>query len=254
MRTIPRICGLILLATMTACGGSGGDSPPPTTSASGTAEGIWQGRSSTTRTIRSVVREDGLYLVWYSPAGYIPLVAGLVQGTGQSVNGVFTSADARDFNLEGHGVLRSQIDGTYVARQSLNGQITYDPVTVTTFTSTFDPASETTMTLAEVAGTYEGQGGSVSVWFPATTHQTTVTISGQGVVTGHDTNGCAFHGQVTPHGSTFDLMLQFAVPFCQYPDLIFSGAVLLDVSTHRLLAGAVLDRSAAVVFEGDVHP
>lgn len=253
MRTLHRVIGLILLATMTACGSSGGDSSPPSTTAPNTAEGLWQGNSDTHRVIRTVVREDGTFLVFYSAVGASlhDHLSGMVVGDGTSVDGTFTSTNARDFNLEGFGVLDSTIAARYVARQSLDGQIVYDPATVVTFMSTFNPAFDVPSTLAEVAGVYEGQGGSVSVFFPALLSTTTVSISEHGEVAGRDVIGCAFSGQVTPHGSTFDLAVQFAVRFCQYPDQRFVGVMVLERSTHRLIAGALLNRNTAVLFEGE---
>lgn len=80
-----------------------------------------------------------------------------MQGNGTSNNSTFTSTNAKDFNIEGLVVLNTTISASYVERQYLGGSIAYAGLGGTTFTTTFDPANNTTPSLAGLAGIYTGQ-------------------------------------------------------------------------------------------------
>ena len=182
------ILGIAIALTVAGCGG-GGDSNPTPAPASSSAEGLWSGSTATNRTIVGVVLDDGTYYFLYSVPANPTLIAGVVQGTGTSSNGSFTSANARDFNLEGLGVQSATISGSYAVRQSLSGSVLYSGVVGATFTSSFDPAYDTTPSLASLAGTYSGQVGS-----SGGVESATVTIAATGVFTGVSQAGAVLRG------------------------------------------------------------
>ncbi|MEP6934222.1 MAG: hypothetical protein ABI988_09825 [Nitrospirota bacterium] len=97
---------------------AGGCSGESTTSAptSGSAEGLWSGSTNTNRTIVGVVLDDGTYYLLYSVAANPNQIAGVVQGTGISNNGSFNSEHAKDFNMEGLGVLNATVSASYALR------------------------------------------------------------------------------------------------------------------------------------------
>ena len=243
------ILGIALTLTVGGCGGDSDSTPAPTpTPAASSAEGLWSGSTNTNRTIGGVVLDDGTYYVLYSVPANPNVLAGMVQGNGTSNNGSFTSANARDFNLEGFGVLSATISGSYAERQSLSGSITYSGGGVTTFTSTFDPAYDTTPSLASLAGTYTGQAGSIGG-----VQSATVTVAATGVFTGVEADGCSFTGTATPRvrGNIFDQSVTFGGAPCEFAGSTLVGIAYLDVPNHRLYGAApASNRTNAVIFSG----
>ena len=237
---------------LVSCSGGGSDSPPTPTPtpapASSSAEGLWFGSTNTNRTAAGFVLDDGTYYVLYSVPANATVIAGMVQGNGTSHNGTFTSANARDFNLEGLGVLSATISGSYAERQSLSGSITYSVGGVTTFTSTFDPAYDTTPSLASLTGTYTGQAGSSGV-----VQSATVTMASTGVFTGVAADGCSFTGTTTPRlrGNIFDVSITAGGAPCSSAGSTIVGIAYFDVPNSRLYAAAPTgDRTNAVIFLG----
>lgn len=255
------ILGIALALTVGGCGGNSDSTPAPTPTpeatpaptpapapAASSAEGLWSGSTNTNRTIAGVVLDDGTYYVLYSVPANPNVLAGVVQGNGTSNNGSFTSANARDFNLEGFGVLSATISGSYAERQSLSGSITYLGASDTTFTSTFDPAYDTTPSLVSLAGTYTGQAGSAGG-----VQSETVTVASTGVFTGVAADGCSFAGTATPrvHVNIFDVSITFGGAPCLFAGSTLVGIAYLDVPNSRLYAAApTSDRTDAVIFSG----
>ena len=241
------ILGIALALTVGGCGGeSNSNSAPATTS--GSAEGLYSGSTNTNRTIVSVVLDDGTYYFFYSVPANPNLIAGVLQGNGTSNNGSFTSADARDFNIEGLGVLSATIAASYAARQSLSGSITYPGASGATFTSTFDPAYDTTPSLASLAGTYTGQAGS-----SGGVQSATVTVASNGVFTGVEADGCTFTGTASPRvrGNIFDQSVTFGGAPCEFAGSTLVGIAYLDVPNRRLYGAApASNRTNAVIFSG----
>ena len=241
------ILGIALALTVGGCGGDSDSNPAPATT-SGSAEGLYSGSTNTNRTIVSVVLDDGTYYFFYSVPANPNLIAGVVQGNGTSNNGSFTSANARDFNLEGFGVLSATISGSYVARQSLSGSITYSGAGITTFTSTFDPAYDTTPSLASLAGTYTGQAGS-----SGGVQSATVTVASNGTFTGVEADGCSFTGTATlrVRGNIVDQSVTFGGAPCEFAGSTLVGIAYLDVPNRRLYGAApASNRTDAVIFSG----
>jgi hypothetical protein len=248
----PRFLVLVLSLILVSCSGGGSDSPPTPTPtpapASSSAEGLWSGSTNTNRTVAGVVLDDGTYYFLYSVPANPTLIAGMVQGNGTSNNGTLTSANARDFNLEGFGVLSPTLSGSYAERQSLSGSITYSVGGVTTFTSTFDPAYDTTPSLASLTGTYTGQAGSSGV-----VQSATVTVASTGVFTGVAADGCSFTGTATPRvrGNIFDVSITFGGAPCSSAGSTLVGIAYFDVPNNRLYAAAPTgDRTDALIFLG----
>jgi len=242
------ILGIAMALTVGGCSGDSDSTPAPTPAAS-SAEGLYSGSTNTNRTLAAVVLDDGTHYFFYSVPANPNLIAGVVQGNGTSNNGSFASANARDFNLEGLGVLSATISGSYAERQSLSGSITYSGGGVTTFTSTFDPAYDTTPSLASLAGTYTGQAGSSGEGVQSAT----VTVASTGVFTGVAADGCSFTGTASPRvrGNIFDQSITFGVAPCGFAGSTLVGIAYFDVPNSRLYAAApASNRTDAVIFLG----
>jgi len=239
------IAGAVLACAqiLTGCGGGGGNDAPAST---GTPQGLWQGSTNTNRAVTGIVLSDGTYYVLYSSAGNANVIAGVVQGTGSSDGGTFASNNAKDFNLEGLGVLPASVSASYTQKQSLAGSIVYNTGSVT-FSSSYNAAYETTPTLAAVAGTYTGQ-----VALSVGIQTATLTVSSGGAIAGIG-NGCSFTGTATPRtdGNAYNASITFGGAPCFFANQTFAGIGYFDAPNKRLYAAAPnAARTDGVLFVG----
>jgi len=204
---------LLLLVGLSACG-DGGDTSTPSSTAppASPAEGLWTGTTNTNRTVTGVVLDDGAYWFLYSMVGDPSLIAGVVQGGSSSQNGVLTSSNATDFNVE-RGIpptLIATIDGSYTMKQRLDGTIVYqnNAQPQDKFTATYSSDYESAPDINAAAGTYIGP--------VAAGENVSVTVSATGAITGRSITdlsptGCTFSGLFKPraHGNVFDVTITF---------------------------------------------
>ena len=237
---------LLVLLALAACSSGGSDSnssstpPPPATS----AEGLWNGTTVSGRTVAGLVLEDDTFWFLYSAIGNSNVVAGLVQGNGNSQNGSFTSSNARDFNLEGLGTLDSSMNGTYVMKETLSGTIAHQSGQAT-FTTTYDPDYEVPPDLNQIAGTFTG--------LVATNETVTVTVSGTGSIFGSSTSGCTFAGTASPRsrGNAFNVTVTFGGGVCINGTDTVGGVAYFDAPTKRLYSAALnSSRNNGFIFIG----
>ncbi len=90
-------------------------------------------------------------IFFYSAAANPNQIAGVIQGTGTSNNGSFTSPNAKDFGI-GSAVRDATISADIGARQFFNGSIAYSGAGTVTFTSFYNTAYDTAPTVASLAG------------------------------------------------------------------------------------------------------
>ena len=176
------------------------------------------------------------------------VIGGIVQGSGTSNNGSFSSTNARDFNLEGLGVLNATVSASYNARQSLNGLVSYASGGATTFTSTFNAAYDTTPSLAAVAGTFTGQ-----VAFSQGVENATVTISPNGMLSGTGASGCTVSGNVATRtrGNVYNLILAFGGAPCFFANQTMNGVAYYDSVAKRVYgATPTSTRTDGILFVG----
>lgn len=242
------VLGLMALA---ACGSGGGNDAAPA-EASGpisSAEGLWIGSTSTSRTVTAFVLNDGTYWMLYSVPHVSALIGGFVQGTGSSLNGSFSSSDGIDFNVEGNGINPTTLSASYMSKQSFNGSVTYPILNQAfTFTSTYNSDYDQTPSVSALAGTYTGiasTGGS--------TELTAIVISSPGVLAGTGTGGCHFVGTVVPRskGNLYSLAVVFGGGACTNGTASVTGVGYFDASAKRLYAATLNNaRSVGLVFVG----
>lgn len=237
---------LVLLLALVACGGdsSSSTSPPPSTS----AQGFWNGSTVSNRLLSGVVLDDGTYYVMYSPAGNTSLIAGFIQGNGTSSNGVFSSGNAMDVNLQGLGVLTADISATYTEKQFFTGNITYDNGTSSAFSSTYSANYDKVPLLTELAGTFTGQAAGSTGY-----ENGTFSISENGALSGIGSFGCMATGTVTPrtHGNVFNMSVTFGGAPCRNANLTITGIVYYDSSARRIYAAAPnASRTDGFIFVG----
>jgi len=249
------LLGIALALSASACGGDQTSDQNPTSPSASTAEGLWDGRTNTNRTHTTAVLDDGAYYFFYSA---VPnQIAGVIQGTGASNNGSFTSSNTKDFRIGDPiplSVLDATISADYAARQSLNGSIAYSGVGAgtVTFTSSYNTAYDTAPTVASLAGDYTGQAGSSGGQQSAT-----VKALENGTFTGTEQSGCRFTGTVTARtrGNVFDQNITFGGDPCFFPDSTFRGIAYFDILTGRLYSATPNnERTDAAIFSGTKTP
>src|SRR5471032_2974655 len=90
----------VSILALAACGGGGGsDSAQPSAAPApvANAEGLWSGSDTTSRSVTGIVLQDGTYWILYSIPHVAAVLGGVIQGTGTSQNGSFSSSDGVDF-------------------------------------------------------------------------------------------------------------------------------------------------------------
>lgn len=242
-RPLMSILVLVSLLILHGCG----EPEQPTTTPANSAEGFWTGNTNTNRALTGVILDDGTYYFFYSVAANPGQIAGVIQGTGTSSDGTFSSGNAKDFRI-GASALDATISATYGSRSFLNATITYAGGAIVTFTSSFNPAYNTNPTLAAVSGFYTGQAGS-----SGGVQAANINVTGSGPFAGAETNGCAFTGTATPRirGNAFNQTITFGGAPCFFPGATFQGIALFDLATLRLMAAAPNGtRTDAAIFSG----
>ena len=250
-RTLKTIKALAMsgVLALAACGGGGSSTAPPPAAS---AEGLWSGSTSTSRSVTAIVLDNGSYWLLYSVPRVNAVVAGFIQGSGSALNGSFSSSDGVDFNLEGQGINNATLAASYVARQSFNGSVSYASANPPfTFTSSYNADYDQTPSLSAIAGTYAGiasvAGG---------TEAATIAISPQGVIagTGLTASGCQFVGTAVPRakGNLYDLsVLVSGGGACANGTSAVTGIAYFDAGSKRLyLAALNKSRSNGLSFVG----
>lgn len=241
------LASLLTLCTLTAaCGGGGGgveDFALPTP-----ARGFYTLTLNNGRTGYLTILSDGTYWGLYSTVANDNVVAGLLQGSGNTNANQFTSGNGRDFNLEGLEILEFDVTATFSEMASIAGTADYGGDTVS-FTGVYDDSFELTPSLAAVAGSYSGEAAS-----SGGNETATFTVTTAGVVSGSGSSGCTFSGTLEPRtdGNVFDTTITFHGGVCVNGSQTTHGIAVYDDTTHHLDA-AVLNnaRDDGAIFLGD---
>jgi hypothetical protein len=228
----------LAVAGLLGCGGGSDDgtaipggmsaavAPSPSTTSS--AEGLWQGTTSASRTLRAVVLEDGTYWALYSGVNNPNVIAGVVQGSGISSPGSFSSANGRDFSIEAAYIADATLSASYSAKQSFNGSLT-DQASggAVSFTSTYRSIYEQSASLSALAGTYSGTAATGSG-----TNRTTIAIDSSGFVSGTSNDGCRFNGSTSVHRTVnvYDVTIVFQGGTCANGTSTTNGIAYLEGS------------------------
>jgi hypothetical protein len=231
------VIGTLAAAALAGCGGGGDGS---------TATGLFNGTSTSGRTVSTVILGDDSYYQLYSPVNNPTGVGGLVVGTGTFDGTRFTSGDARDYNMEGAGVKPASLAGDIASRRSFNGSLASGTPASMTFTSAYSPEIEGTATLAALAGTYPGQ-----VTFSLGARAGTFVVTSAGAFS-TNINGCPITGNATTRTdlNAYNLTLTFGAAPCVFPNQTFTGIARLDAASK--LYGLVKNETIAqaIVFVG----
>jgi hypothetical protein len=219
---------ILMTLVLTACGGGGGGTTPAANTA--TAEGVYSGSVSNGNSFDGIVLEDGSYYVLAGPRTVAGLaVIDLLQGSGVSSNGIFSSLNLKGFWANG-SVASGSISSTYAAN-SFAGTVIENGVS-RTFSGAHPAASSyvynNAANLANITGAWtlaDMQGGSVAM-----------TITPTGSFTASGTGGCVFSGTFSPRASgknVFNFLGNLGVG-CALP----SGTTFSGIAIEYLLPNA----------------
>jgi hypothetical protein len=250
--TIDALAASCLVLALAACGGSGGNDGSAPPQPANSAEGLWIGSTSASRSVIGMVLDNGSYWILYSVPHVSSLIAGVIQGTATSLNGSFSSSDGIDFNLEGQGISSATVSASYVARQSLNnGSVTYaNQSPAYTFSSSYNSDYEQTPSISVITGTYLGLAS-----VAGSKEAITLSISPQGVVAGTGgSSGCQYLGTAQPRAKSnlYDVAVVIGGGgACTGGTSAVTGVGYFDASAKRLYLSALnKSRSNGLIFVG----
>lgn len=230
---------LAAAAALLGCGGGGGSSGdifvPPSPSAA--AEGLYRALTVTNRIVTWLILDDGAYWLLYSTVGgSASSVAGVVQGTGTSNNGSFTSGNGRDINFEGQGVQPASVTATYTPKQALSASVGFGgSATGTGISGTYDSQYDSVAALPPLVGTYVGvvaaTGGSQAA---------VLNVGSSGNINGA-VGLCGFTGSAAPRsrGNAYTVSISYGSAPCAAAGQTYTGIGYFDSAARRLYAVAL---------------
>ena len=256
LKTKKSFSALLACVALAGCGG-GSDSPAPAPApvvVGPTAEGVYSGTITGAKNsgFQLLVLENGDFWGLYGNTVSNKFsISGLIQGSGTSNNGVFTSSNLKDFGVSPSvaGALNATYDATAktikgtgiagAANTSFNG----GPAANSLYNYTIAAS------LTNIAGT----------WLLTSLSGATVNINiaATGTFSAVDNNGCQFSGTIAPRASgknVFDTATTFGPAPCRLPGQTASGIALFQPlvagNTQLILAQVDSTRTNSAVAFG----
>lgn len=231
LKTKISISALLACVALAGCGG-GSDSPAPAPAPAPvvvgpTAEGVYSGTitgAKNTTGFQLLVLENGDFWTLYGNQTSTQfLVSGIIQGSGASNNGAFTSSNLKDFGVSPSvaGALKATYDAT---AKTITGTVTAGADTASfnggpTANSLYNYTIAASLT--NIAGS----------WVTTSTSGETVNvnIAAAGTFSAVGGSGCKFSGTITPRASgknVFDTKMTFGPAPCGLAGQTASGIAL----------------------------
>lgn len=164
---------------LVACGGGGGGAASSTAQSMG---GVWLGTASPVGGGGSI---DMVGII--SEAGELHFLSDVEIDIGS----VTTSGNTFSGNVTAYttgSTASGTVSGTFTPRSSFSGTGVFGGTPTSNFAFTYDDSYERASSLALISGTYSDTDGA---------YTETYTIGSDGALTGSDTDGCVFNGQVS---------------------------------------------------------
>jgi len=259
--TSKALFGAFTLFALAACGGGGGGdssaSPSLTSSSSSssssssgggatsTPAGIWKGTTDQNQSIIGIVLDNNAYYILYTGASSSS-ISGVVQGTLSYAGGGYSSSNAKDFNISSQTIYSPTVSGSYTAKSSFNGRITYSSSYAANYTANYDATYESAAQLSNIVGTYSGSFGTGTA-----SNALTVTIDANGNVSSNTIMNCTVSGTIKPRGNVnvFDVNLAMNGSQCYYKGQIYAGVGYYDSSKSKFYVAAPnADRTDGILF------
>lgn len=245
-----KLCTLAALTGLTACGGGGGGDAPLNLA---TVQGVWDtttysgtGLGSSTLGVRGVMLPDGsawLFLLNGAPTANPPPV-GLVKSTVSVAGQTFSGAGTR-FMLDNSAPTSLAVAGSVPATATL--ALDFAPQAGGTATATARLAPVTRFnelaTKVDMAGAWRFSS-TVATTGGSTQIDWNWSIDGNGTLTGSNTLGCSFTGQVLPRSEAVKVYNVSLTESCNDVSGTvvrqFSGVALQNINKDRTTFGLVV--------------
>lgn len=241
---------LIFTMALSACGGGGGSAPANTTPpivVDAKPGGLWEGQ--TTNDAQPGIVQDFIGVTTDSGEfRFLSLVTGgqfigTLTVVGNSVTGTGLGyAPVGSTWTDGSIITSVNISATVTERQQFSGTWTTGSGDSGTLTFSYSSMHERSSTFAKLSANWFFTDGFYSI---------TISIDGNGAITGSDTDGCVFTGQATIPDSSFNTYsLSVDITSCGAINGLYSGLAIMDdnvVQDDRLIA-TVNNGSFALVF------
>ena len=230
---------IALSSFLAGCGGGGGSNATAVAVAPTKAEGAYSGTNSNGLEHTTVVLDnDQFYTLYGTTVNGVFRISGLLQGSGKSLNGGFSSTDMKDYYYTGQ-VFSGAISASYVPSVSFNGTITESGASYAFTGSSINPVSYNYNAGANLANV-------VGNWSVADLAGTPVAlnVSANGTFT-TNSSGCITTGTVTPRTSgknVFDVSLKFGAAPC-----VLAGQSGTGIALEYLLSNGKRQMVVAVV-------
>lgn len=222
-----RIAAIAATVVLAACGGGGDDSTSTSPSAAVTAEGFWNGSTTTGVGVSLAILENGETWGIYASGGSI---VGALYGNTTSA-GTTLSGSGSDFNIPSRNTASATYSGTFSPKSSISVNTSGGVA----FTGTYDAAYDQPASLAVVAGSFSGQGVSGS----SPVQGVSVTISSTGVITVPSNLGCSASGSIAPRPNgknVFNVSVTFSGSNCA----LGNGATTTGVGYYNATTKSLL--------------
>lgn len=222
----------LLVSVLAGCGGGGGGSSAASvaTNLATNVAGLWNGTTSTNRTVSALTFQDGTIWGVYSSVGNPNSIAGVIQANG-SVSGAIISGSGADYNLELLTITPGTISATVNPKTSIAGS-----AGGITFSGTYNVGFDLTPSLAAIAGTFTGTGVA-----SGGSEATTVTIASNGGLSGSSASGCTFSGTATARtdGNALNVAVTFNGGVCANGTNTTTGIAYYDATKKQLISAAL---------------
>ena len=220
---------------------------PPGPSAP-TAEGLWVGQTNNNQAVTALVLSDGSYYTLYSAEGNPSIIAGVLIGNSSMTGPNFISSNAKDFNLEGAGILSATVSAVVATKQSFDATITYQNGFTSTLSARYNIDYEREPSLASITGTFFG-----AVAFSQGAESAEITFSQDGKFSGAGESGCSVTGFAEPRtdGNVFNISIDFGGYPCFFSNQRFTGIAYFDSYNQQLYVVAPnANRTDGMIFLG----
>lgn len=175
---------LVFCIFLSACGGGGSSSSAVGGVTTAVATGVWQG----TITQNSVGTFAVVGLIYGNELRFISADAGVLYDGTISITGTSFTGTTTNIDFNGGVIATSALTGTIVTGSSITGTFTSSDGGSGSFSLTYDPITTRGASLATTDGNWSATDGAYTI---------ALSIDANGLLTGSDTDGCAFLGTVS---------------------------------------------------------
>lgn len=233
---------LTIFLFVCACDSSNGNSDSAPKANTANPVGIWTGEAGSDHGygyVQTFFLEDGRFYTIYAGDNRMRYPSNIIAGKGTSVDGVFTSTVASDFDMDNGDIVNCELSAKFTAGAILESTFKYKTVNLTTHESQkYSPASNETTNMAGIGDNWFGY----SEWYGPSE----VYINSNGSVE-IEHQGCVAKGSISPRasGNIFDISFKFENSSCYPSSTVFKGiayyydnnkriAVLTNDSTYSI--------------------